>query len=246
MPRRGEARDYGRARHHHGWLGAGSRRGRDLLQRPPNQSDRRLTGQAGATTSRRGCWRATSAPHRRVDLPAPPRLPIGSDEPLLAVLDRALAGRDRPCRPRSHQRPCHVDSSPRGPAAAARAHQASRGGCKTGHVTMAPVLETRALDKRFGGIVAASAISITIEKGARHALRGTRGAPTSGAWRDRSAARPAYSGPDGSPVPRRRGVDFRRGKGVAGGNVSKAHNSVHQGELTWVVELETGNALSRR
>jgi ABC-type branched-subunit amino acid transport system ATPase component len=41
---------------------------------------------------------------------------------------------------------------------------------------MAPVLETRALDKRFGGIVAASAISIAIEKGARHALIGPNGA----------------------------------------------------------------------
>jgi branched-chain amino acid transport system ATP-binding protein len=43
-------------------------------------------------------------------------------------------------------------------------------------MTMAPVLETRNLDKRFGGIVAASAISIAIEKGARHALIGPNGA----------------------------------------------------------------------
>ncbi len=41
---------------------------------------------------------------------------------------------------------------------------------------MAPVLETRNLDKRFGGIVAASAISMTIRKGARHALIGPNGA----------------------------------------------------------------------
>src|SRR6266404_9773621 len=40
----------------------------------------------------------------------------------------------------------------------------------------APVLETRNLDKRFGGIVAASAISIAIRKGARHALIGPNGA----------------------------------------------------------------------
>jgi len=39
-----------------------------------------------------------------------------------------------------------------------------------------PVLETRDLDKRFGGIVAASAISIAIRKGARHALIGPNGA----------------------------------------------------------------------
>jgi branched-chain amino acid transport system ATP-binding protein len=39
-----------------------------------------------------------------------------------------------------------------------------------------PVLETRNLDKRFGGIVAASAISIAIRKGARHALIGPNGA----------------------------------------------------------------------
>ena len=41
---------------------------------------------------------------------------------------------------------------------------------------MSAVLETRNLDKRFGGIVAASAISIAIRKGARHALIGPNGA----------------------------------------------------------------------
>jgi branched-chain amino acid transport system ATP-binding protein len=39
-----------------------------------------------------------------------------------------------------------------------------------------PVLETRNLDKRFGGIAAASGISIAIRKGARHALIGPNGA----------------------------------------------------------------------
>jgi ABC-type branched-subunit amino acid transport system ATPase component len=41
---------------------------------------------------------------------------------------------------------------------------------------MPAVLETRNLDKRFGGIVAANGISIAIEKGARHALIGPNGA----------------------------------------------------------------------
>jgi ABC-type branched-subunit amino acid transport system ATPase component len=41
---------------------------------------------------------------------------------------------------------------------------------------MAVVLETLNLAKRFGGIVAANAISIAIEKGARHALIGPNGA----------------------------------------------------------------------
>ena len=41
---------------------------------------------------------------------------------------------------------------------------------------MAPVLETRSLDKRFGGIIAANSISLVIEKGARHALIGPNGA----------------------------------------------------------------------
>jgi ABC-type branched-subunit amino acid transport system ATPase component len=41
---------------------------------------------------------------------------------------------------------------------------------------MRAVLETRNLDKRFGGIVAANAISIAIAKGARHALIGPNGA----------------------------------------------------------------------
>jgi ABC-type branched-subunit amino acid transport system ATPase component len=39
-----------------------------------------------------------------------------------------------------------------------------------------PVLETRNLDKRFGGIIAANAISMSIRKGARHALIGPNGA----------------------------------------------------------------------
>jgi ABC-type branched-subunit amino acid transport system ATPase component len=41
---------------------------------------------------------------------------------------------------------------------------------------MAPVLETRGLDKHFGGIVAANEISLKIAKGARHALIGPNGA----------------------------------------------------------------------
>jgi len=39
-----------------------------------------------------------------------------------------------------------------------------------------PVLETRALEKRFGGIVAANQVSLCLEKGARHALIGPNGA----------------------------------------------------------------------
>jgi ABC-type branched-subunit amino acid transport system ATPase component len=38
------------------------------------------------------------------------------------------------------------------------------------------VLETRALDKRFGGIVAANQVSLRVQKGARHALIGPNGA----------------------------------------------------------------------
>ena len=41
---------------------------------------------------------------------------------------------------------------------------------------MPTVLETEHLDKRFGGIVAASDISLQVEKGARHALIGPNGA----------------------------------------------------------------------
>ncbi len=39
-----------------------------------------------------------------------------------------------------------------------------------------PVLETRSLDKQFGGIIAANQVSLSIEKGARHALIGPNGA----------------------------------------------------------------------
>src|SRR5882672_12901962 len=41
---------------------------------------------------------------------------------------------------------------------------------------MAPVLQTEGLSKRFGGIVATNAVSLSIEKGARHALIGPNGA----------------------------------------------------------------------
>ena len=41
---------------------------------------------------------------------------------------------------------------------------------------MPPALETRKLEKRFGGIVAASALSLKVERGARHALIGPNGA----------------------------------------------------------------------
>src|SRR5947209_17687598 len=41
---------------------------------------------------------------------------------------------------------------------------------------MPPVLETVGLVKRFGGITAASDVSLKIEKGARHALIGPNGA----------------------------------------------------------------------
>ena len=41
---------------------------------------------------------------------------------------------------------------------------------------MPPVLETKGLDKHFGGIVATDNVSLAVEKGARHALIGPNGA----------------------------------------------------------------------
>jgi len=41
---------------------------------------------------------------------------------------------------------------------------------------MAPVLQTTGLEKRFGGIVATNNVSLSVEKGARHALIGPNGA----------------------------------------------------------------------
>jgi branched-chain amino acid transport system ATP-binding protein len=41
---------------------------------------------------------------------------------------------------------------------------------------MAPVLETKALEKHFGGIVATDNVSLSVAKGARHALIGPNGA----------------------------------------------------------------------
>jgi ABC-type branched-subunit amino acid transport system ATPase component len=39
-----------------------------------------------------------------------------------------------------------------------------------------PILETKDLEKRFGGIIATNGVSMTVEKGARHALIGPNGA----------------------------------------------------------------------
>src|SRR5205085_5989810 len=41
---------------------------------------------------------------------------------------------------------------------------------------MAPVLQTQGLVKQFGGIIATNDISLSVEKGARHALIGPNGA----------------------------------------------------------------------
>src|SRR4029077_1198655 len=41
---------------------------------------------------------------------------------------------------------------------------------------MPPVLETKGLEKHFGGIVATDNVSLAVEKGARHALIGPNGA----------------------------------------------------------------------
>ena len=41
---------------------------------------------------------------------------------------------------------------------------------------MPPVLETKGLEKNFGGIVATDNVSLAVQKGARHALIGPNGA----------------------------------------------------------------------
>ena len=41
-------------------------------------------------------------------------------------------------------------------------------------------------------------------------------------------------------------MDFCGSEGIAGGNVGEPHEGMHQGELSWVVELETGNAFACR
>ena len=43
-------------------------------------------------------------------------------------------------------------------------------------VLQTPVLQTEGLSKHFGGIVATSNVSLSVEKGARHALIGPNGA----------------------------------------------------------------------
>src|SRR5262249_26770796 len=75
----------------------------------------------------------------------------------LAILDRVAAGRLRDVRPPAAGRrpPC---------------------GARPGAPAMSVVLETRALTKRFGGLLATNNVSFQLERGARQALIGPNGA----------------------------------------------------------------------
>ena len=40
------------------------------------------------------------------------------------------------------------------------------------------------------------------------------------------------------------GIKFGGGEGVAGSDVSEAYQGVHEGQLSWVIELESGDAFT--
>ena len=88
---------------------------------------------------------------------------------ILAVLDRAGAGRDGAGRPRPHP--------PLGAVAAQPRHRSvrrtqGRRGCSRRRCVMTIALETRGLQKSFGGLRVTRDLSLKVEQGARHALIG--------------------------------------------------------------------------
>ena len=92
---------------------------------------------------------------------------------ILAVLDRSRPGRDRAGRPRPHAPLGAVASEPRDPAN--RRAQGRR--CRSGkRCAMTIALETKGLEKSFGGLKVTRDLSLRVEQGARHALIGPNGA----------------------------------------------------------------------
>src|SRR4029453_13881542 len=92
---------------------------------------------------------------------------------ILAVLDRSRAGRDRAGRPRSHASLGALAAQPRHPAN--RRAQGRRGRSRK-RCAMTIALETRGLEKSFGGLKVTRDLSLQVKQGARHALIGPNGA----------------------------------------------------------------------
>ena len=92
---------------------------------------------------------------------------------ILAVLDRPRAGRDRAGRPRPHASLGAVAAQSRDPAN--RRTQGRRGRSRKRRA-MTIALETRGLEKSFGGLRVTRDLSLRVEQGARHALIGPNGA----------------------------------------------------------------------
>src|SRR6202035_4017998 len=92
---------------------------------------------------------------------------------ILAILDRAGAGRDRAGRSRPH--------APLGAVCAEPDHRQARWRQDHRHRSrerrvMSIALETKGLEKQFGGLKVTRDLSLRIEQGARHALIGPNGA----------------------------------------------------------------------
>src|SRR5262249_24703309 len=92
---------------------------------------------------------------------------------ILAVLDRGCAGRDRARRPRAAASLGAVSAQPRDHAI----RRPQGGGRRArGRRAMTIAMETRGLEKSFGGLRVTRDLSLTVEMGARHALIGPNGA----------------------------------------------------------------------
>src|SRR4029079_4922045 len=92
---------------------------------------------------------------------------------ILDVLDRPRAGRDRAGRPRAHASLGVVAAQSRDPAV--RRTQGRRRRSRERRA-MTIALETKGLEKSFGGLRVTRDLSLRVEQGARHALIGPNGA----------------------------------------------------------------------
>src|SRR5260370_31969786 len=94
---------------------------------------------------------------------------LDDDAAILAILDRPRAGRDCAGRSPAHASVGALGAEPDHPAA--RRPEDNR--CRSRKLrAMRTALETKGLEKQFGGLNVTRALSLRIEQGARHALIG--------------------------------------------------------------------------
>src|SRR5712671_6130450 len=143
--------------------------GAGLARRVLVRTFRRPDAGAGHRRHRLSLWRAD----RRRGFQDAAGVFLDHHAAILAVRDRPRAGRDRACRPRAHASLGAVAAQSDDPAVR-RTQGRHRRSRKRRIMTIA--LETKGLEKSFGGLRVTRDLSLRVEQGARHALIGPNGA----------------------------------------------------------------------